>query len=146
MAQFPPHSRRRFLALIASLAPCRPALKAEEKHSIRGKLRQSGPPAIATGGKSVLLLGDEGTMKVLNDERIGGTDFEAVGRWLDQSGTPARFEIDGIHTRSLFVHQNGKRLMVTYWCDVCYIRTYSPGICWCCQKNTDLELLESVKD
>jgi hypothetical protein len=44
----------------------------------------------------------------------------------------------------MFVHQGGKRLFVTYWCDVCSIRTYTPGLCLCCRKETDLDLRESL--
>ena len=115
--------------------------------SIRGSLRLSaGRPALDVKGRAVALTGDDASMKVLEDERIRDADFEVHGRWIDQSPANPRFEIEKIHTRSMFVHQGGKRLMVTYWCDVCYIRTYSPGICWCCQKNTDLDLREAVND
>ena len=67
---------------------------------------------------------------------------EAIGHF----NAPDHFEIDRIHTRAMFVHKNGKRLMITYWCDVCYIRTYTPGNCVCCQKYTDLDLRESDDD
>jgi hypothetical protein len=70
---------------------------------------------------------------------VWGTDFEAIGHF----NSPDHFEIDPIHTRSMFVHKDGQRLMITYWCDVCYIRTYTPGTCVCCQKYTDLDLRES---
>jgi hypothetical protein len=30
--------------------------------------------------------------------------------------------------------------VITYWCDVCSIRTYTPGKCWCCQQETTLDL------
>ena len=42
----------------------------------------------------------------------------------------------------LLVHEDGKLKMITYWCDVCYIRAYAPGPCVCCQKDTDVELKE----
>lgn len=83
----------------------------------------------------VSLDGDEPTLKVLHDARLKGADVEVLGHYRD----PTHFDVDHIHTRSLFVYQGGKRKMVTYWCDVCYIRTYSPGKCWCCQKDTDLD-------
>jgi hypothetical protein len=35
--------------------------------------------------------------------------------------------------------------MVTYWCAVCAIRTFTPGICWCCREETELDLLEPDK-
>ena len=77
-------------------------------------------------------------MLVLKDPRLAGADFEALG----QSSGPSGFRIDPIHTRALYAYRNGARLMVTYWCDVCYIRTYSPGVCWCCQDQTRLDLID----
>ena len=110
--------------------------------SIRGKLTRSSDnsPALELANhKVVYLTGDEPTTGVLNDKRLLGTDFEAIGHY----NSPDHFEIDPIHERAMFVHKDGKRLMITYWCDVCFIRTYTPGACWCCQKYTDLDLRES---
>ena len=64
-----------------------------------------------------------------SDERLAGVDLEAHGH----PSAPGQFTIDKIHTRSLFAYQSGKKIMVTYWFDVCYLRTFSPGVCWCCQ-------------
>ncbi len=110
--------------------------------SVRGKLVKTPDKqnALDPGDhKLIYLKGDEATVGVLNDERLAGTDFEAVGHFE----SPGHFMIDPITSKALFVHKNGKRLMVTYWCDVCYIRTYTPGKCVCCQKWTDLDLRES---
>jgi len=125
-----------FAALLA--ASC---LAAVPGLSIRGKLTRSGDkPALELNDRKVVTLeGDQPTMGVLNDQRVLGTDFEVVGHF----NAPDRFEVDPIQTRAMFVHKDGKRLTITYWCDVCYIRTYTPGICVCCQKYTDLELRES---
>jgi hypothetical protein len=102
---------------------------------LRGKLKQDGGvPSIG----AVKLEGDEPTMKVLTDERLNGVDVEVMGR---PAGT-GRFAVNHTHTKPVFMYRDGKRLQVTYWCDVCYIRTYSPGKCWCCQKNTDLDPIE----
>lgn len=115
--------------------------------TIRGKLITGKKPLLASGGggaqaqQQIALSGDEPTMGVLNDERLRDFDLELIGA---RDGD--RFRIEPIHTRSMFVHKDGKRLFITYWCDVCYIRTYSPGICWCCQKETDLDLRESISD
>ena len=109
---------------------------------IRGKLATSKTnPELNTGdGRRIPLTGDAPTIGVLGDDRLQGVDFEAAG-------TPGeKFQIDPIHTKAMFVHKDGKKLMITYWCDVCYIRTYTPGICWCCQKETDLDLRESISD
>lgn len=113
--------------------------------SLRGKLVQAEgePPVLQLpDGKRVTLTGDEPTLGVLDDDRLANDDFEVLGRWLGEG----RFEVAPIHTRSMFVHQGAKRMMVTYWCDVCYIRTYTPGKCWCCQKYTDLDLRESLEE
>jgi len=101
--------------------------------------RDGSKPTLETNDHRLIgLSGDDDTMGVLNDKRLLNSDFEAVGHF----NSPAQFAIDGIYTRSMFVHKDGKRLMITYWCDVCYIRTYTPGTCVCCQKYTDLDLRE----
>lgn len=122
-------SRRAILLAGLSALP----LRANEA-IIRGKFQT---PGIVTTpkGKKVKLTGDEPTMLVLNDPRLNGLDFEAIGE-----NKPNGFVINPIHLRSLWVYKNDQRLMVTYWCDICYIRTYSPGQCWCCQEDTRFDL------
>jgi hypothetical protein len=135
--------RRALLAIIPGLAGSAALLQAAAgQTTIRGKLVTGPNPVLAIGTRQVKLSGDEPTMGVLKDDRLNGVDFEAIGTAKSQDD----LAIDKIHTRSMFVHKDGKRLMVTYWCDVCYIRTYTPGICWCCQKNTDLDLRDSISD
>jgi hypothetical protein len=132
---------RRFVIATLFLAMCATATTVPGI-SIRGKLTKSPDkqPALDPGDhKLISLAGDDATIGVLNDERLGGVDFEAIGHFE----SPGHFMIDPITSKALFVHKNGKRLMVTYWCDVCYIRTYTPGKCVCCQKWTDLDLRES---
>ena len=118
------------------------APKAGDAH-VRGKLVKGpgGKPALETAPhKLVSLEGDEPTMAVLRDERLAGADLEAVGKFT----RPDVFTVDPIYKRALFVHKDGKRLYITYWCDTCSIRTYSPGKCWCCQQETNLDLRESL--
>jgi len=135
-------SRRLFLLTTGLLRLAVSSLARVAGVSIRGKLTRSPDQKTVlevSPNKLVSFNGDQATQGVLNDQRIWGTDFEAVGHF----NSPDHFEIDPIHTRSMFVHKDGKRLMITYWCDVCYIRTYTPGTCVCCQKYTDLDLRES---
>jgi len=129
--------------LLAALGVSAVALRAADKsQTVRGKLQETDPPALQLpNGSRVILSGDESTLVVLHDERLKDADFEVQGKPKPPNG----FQIDGIHLRPLFAYKGGKRLMVTYWCDVCYIRTYVPGKCWCCQKYTDLDLRESVE-
>jgi hypothetical protein len=131
-------NRREILSMLVAV----PGLAGVPGLSLRGKLvRDSGgkPALQMAGGKLIGLEGDEPTTAVLNDQRLLGADFEVIGHYE----APERFEVDPIHLRSMFVHKDGKRLFITYWCDVCYIRTYSPGTCVCCQKYTDLDLRET---
>ena len=117
-----------------------PAVCQARKESVRGKLID-GPALQTKEGRVIRLEGDEPTLGVLKDSRIVGSDFEVAGSFT----TAEQFMIDPIHLRSMFVHKDGKKLMITYWCGVCYIRTYTPGICWCCQDETELDLIEREK-
>lgn len=115
----------------------------EEGVSVEGVLTtvSDGRPALRTSdGRLIYLDGDKPTLGVLHDARLQGTQFEAVGRFT----APDRFEVLPIYKRAMFVHRDGKRLMVTYWCDVCGIRSYTPGPCWCCQQETQLDLREKL--
>jgi hypothetical protein len=134
-------TRRTLFAPIVT-AVALPARARQERSSIartilRGRLdqREGQPTRLATPRGPVALSGDEPTVGVLNDPRLANADFEVSGLM-----TANGLEIDPIHTRSLFAYQDGRRLMVTYWCDICYIRTYTPGVCWCCQDWTRLDL------
>jgi hypothetical protein len=92
-----------------------------------------------SGGKTVYLEGDKDTVGVIKDARLAGSDFEAVGEFVE----PDRFRIGPIHEKSMWVYRHGKRHFITYWCSVCSIRSYTPGICWCCQEETELDLMEA---
>jgi len=133
--------RRGFLRLFAftpvALAPAVFA-SAETGTALRGKLTKvpGDLPALQTAeGKLVPLTGDADTVGVLGDARLAQADFEVIGK---QDGE--KFTINPIYTAALFAYKNGKRLRVTYWCDVCSIRTYTPGLCWCCREETALDL------
>jgi len=105
--------------------------------SVRGRLLAGPPPTLqTTGGRRIPVDGDEQVRGVLRDSRVIGSDFEVVGQ-LDANGV---FQAAPIHENPLFIHRGGKRLFVTYWCDVCAIRTRTPGVCWCCQEDTELDL------
>jgi hypothetical protein len=130
--------RRRLLPILA--LGCR--LQAQPaKVSVRGKLTAAGDgaPALDEPARGRLLLaGDPPTVGVLKDQRLAGSDFEALGAFRDDRV----FQIDPIHLRAMFVHRGGLRLFITYWCDICSIRFYTPGICWCCQQESALDLRE----
>jgi hypothetical protein len=117
---------------------------AQSSSSLRGKLIQQPDkdPVIEAGGRRVAIEADEDTWKVLRDERLAGADVELLGHANDAE----HFTVAGTHLHPVYVWRDRKRLYVTYWCDVCYIRTYVPGNCWCCQKYTVLDLREKLDD
>jgi hypothetical protein len=134
-------NRRRFLPIVLLAAPA--FAFEDEGVSVQGELTATpdGRAALRTAdGKLIYLEGDKATVGVLHDARLKGTQFEALGHLI----APDRFEILPIHKRAMFVHKDGKRLMVTYWCDVCGIRSYTPGPCWCCQQETELDLRDKL--
>lgn len=113
--------------------------------SVRGILvqRAGKAPALETPDHHIISLdGDDATKGVLNDKRLAGFDLEAKGHFT----APDQFLVDPIHTRAMFVHKDGHVKLITYWCDVCSIRTYTPGPCWCCQKETTVDLRDPDQD
>ena len=119
-----------------------PSFGKSPSEAIRGKLVQpaGGKPAIeTTDHHTIYLEGDDFTTAVLNDKRLAGMDLEVIGGFK----AAGLFVVDPIYKRALFVHKDGKRLMITYYCKVCAIRTYKPGKCSCCQQETELDLIES---
>jgi hypothetical protein len=114
------------------------AWAAESKPGVlRGRLITSETPAVETAdGRRVPVNGDDQVSGVLRDKRLSGSDFEVLGQ-LDANGV---FQAAPIHENPVFVHKGGQRLFVTYWCDICAIRTRTPGICWCCREETELDL------
>ena len=107
--------------------------------TLRGKLAiHPGHPATleTADHKTVRLEGDETVQKVLQDPRINGFAVQARGHFAGAD----RFVIDPSHTHSLLVRKDGKLKLITYWCDVCSIRAYTPGPCVCCRQETTLDL------
>ncbi len=113
--------------------------------TVRGKLmqKQGQPPAIETADRKLIPLeGDVPTQGVLKDKRLAGADLEVRGHYTSGNA----FMIDPMHTKAMFVYKDGKKSRITYWCDLCSIRTYTPGICMCCQQETELDLRDPDKE
>ena len=109
--------------------------------TVRGKLSiRDGQPAIleTDDHKKLTLDGDKDTLKVLADPRLNGFEAQAKGHLAG----PDRFVIDPPHTHPLLVRKDGHLKLVSYWCDVCTVRAYTPGPCVCCQKETALDLID----
>jgi hypothetical protein len=113
-------------------------LFAKEQPGVEGVLHV--PAKLETGAGSLRLEGDAQTTAVLNDKRLDGMRLRLSGEPVGLDG----FRVGPIHSRALRVVQGAKLLFVTYWCEVCSIRTYSPGPCMCCQEETALDLRDTV--
>ena len=114
---------------------------AANTETLNGKLvlNAGKPPGLATAGKQLIQLdGDDSTRKILGDQRLNGFEVQAKGHFT----APGKFLIDPIHTTALTVRKDGHLKMITYWCDVCNIRAYTPVPCVCCQKETTLDLID----
>jgi hypothetical protein len=127
--------RRFFLALLpAGLAA------GEGRATLRGRLQPGSPGRfLLPAGETLELDGDEPTRGVFTDARLKDADMDLTG----EHTAPGKFKVDPRHTKAMWVHKDGRRLQVSYYCDVCSIRTYAPGVCMCCQDETALDLKES---
>jgi len=133
-----------FLPLLASLpAWAGSSAKADGLVELHGKLTQvkgQAPVLTLKDGSTVRMAGDEPTAGVLNDQRLNGFPLEVLGHY----SAGGAFLVEPMHKSGLFVEKGGRKLYVTYWCDVCAIRTYTPGRCVCCQQETELDLRDKL--
>ncbi len=109
--------------------------------TVRGKLarRPGKPPALETQEGLITLEGEPETLAVLGDDRLSGADMEFRGHRLSRD----RFRIGPFfESKSMFVHRGGKMYTISYWCEICSIRTYTPGKCMCCQQETQITFQE----
>jgi len=129
----------RSLSVVAAVCLC---FAQSPTTTLRGKLVESGAgqPAIETAGRKLVALdGDPQTLAVLGDARLAAADLELLGQFK----TPTRFAVGPFYTsKSVFVHKDGKKYTISYWCPTCSIRSYTPGRCVCCQEETHLDLEE----
>ncbi len=110
-------------------------LRGAEADSVRGRV--AGDLKLKTAdGRIVGLSGDAESTAVVRDHRLAREEFELRGKFT----APDAFAIDPIHLRAIFVWRGGQKLVVTYWCDVCAIRAWTPGKCQCCQDDMALDL------
>ena len=116
--------------------------RAQDASAARGRV--VGDLRLKLGdGRVIGVSGDAESVAVLRDGRLARDEFELRGRFA----APDAFAIDPIHLKAIFVWRDGRRLVVTYWCDVCAIRAWTPGKCQCCQDEMALDLRDpSSKD
>lgn len=109
--------------------------------TLQGKLdlHAGKPPILATSDhKRIVLEADETESQVLGDTRVNGFDVQVTGHFTPEG----HFQLDAGHHHPILVHQNGHLKLISYWCDVCSIRAFTPGPCACCQKETTLDLID----
>jgi hypothetical protein len=129
----------RHCLLLFALAAAVSAANLPSATTLRGKLaiHVNGPATVETADhQTITLSADDTISQVLTDSRLNGFEVEARGHFT----APGKFQINPFHTVPLLVRHDGHLKMVTYWCDVCSIRAYTPGPCRCCQKETVLDL------
>src|ERR1044072_7612039 len=127
------------LFLVASFAAHAADLSKSTVLEGRLKVQQGKAPVVETKDhQSIILEGDETATKVLNDARLNGYEVQARGHMSGQY----RFVVDPSHNHSLLVRDKGKLKLVSYWYDICSIRSFTPGPCVCCQRETALDLLD----
>ncbi len=86
---------------------------------------------LASGGTVELEL-DEGLELTMRDPQLAERLWEVRGRH-EEGG---RFVVEKI-----FTVKEGELHRVTYYCEICHITTHEPGLCMCCQGDTDLREL-----
>lgn len=129
-------TRRAFTAA----ALCATASLRADDHlrTLKGTLTPDG--LRTSDGQIVKLDGDAPTLGVLHDKRVQGMELEITG----EPSPNGAIRILPIHKQGMFVLKGDRKLFVTYWCEVCSIRTYTPGVCLCCQDETQLDLREKL--
>ena len=128
------------VSLVAMVAPWSvPNCFAESIELLRGRVETvgDGDPQkdtpltfVTSDGKRVTVAGDRFSNGQLLDPRLAEREWELEGKFHPDG----HFEI-----LKLFTISQGKRNRVTYWCEICYIRSHEPGRCMCCQAETELQ-------
>ncbi len=124
---------RRFWPLAALVLAVVAPLSAE---SLRGRLVAPSDDApiqltLVEGGVVTLAL-DEGLEATMRDPQLVERSWEVRGERLEDG----RFAVEKI-----FTVKDGELHRVTYYCVICHITTHEPGLCMCCQGDTDLREL-----
>ena len=121
------------LLILAAVAAAATTTSNEAEVVVHGKIQQEEgkPPVVVTDDhKTYQVSGDEFLEAQMKDSRLNGRAVELRGH---ENG-PGKFAATHLYTV-----KDGKRYDVTYWCDVCSIRTHMPGRCMCCQGPTELQ-------
>lgn len=104
--------------------------------TLRGRLDApaDGSPLrlVTVDGDVIELAADEGLEATMRDPQLADRDWEIRGESTDGG----QFAVTKI-----FTVKDGVLHRVTYYCLICHITTHEPGLCMCCQGDTDLREL-----
>lgn len=119
--------------LSAGLASAEPKSEASPKQTLRARLIAPVEDPIRVrdeqGNEHVLELDVDG-VHTLHDPKLVDRLWDFEGR-----RTPdGRFEVF-----KMFTIKDGVRYKVTYYCEVCHIVSFRPGLCMCCQDEVALQ-------
>jgi len=128
---------RRFILLSAllsaHLAGAEPKGGASPKRTLRARLIAPVEDPVRVrdeqGDEYVLELDVDGT-HTLHDPILVDRMWEFEGRRTPEG----RFEVS-----KMFTIKDGVRHKVTYYCEVCHIVSFRPGLCMCCQDDVALQ-------
>lgn len=127
-----PGFRRLAIAVLALMIP----VSVMASTTLRGRLdapAEASPLRLVTvDGEVVELAADEGLEATMRDPQLAERDWEIRGEFTDDG----RFAVTKI-----FTVKDGVLHRVTYYCLICHITTHEPGLCMCCQGDTDLREL-----
>lgn len=123
----------KFLLALFLAAAVLPGAENDERVVVRGTLHAvEGEPLVLTadsGEKLELIVDEADPFHTFHDPELAGRTWELEGFRRDGG----RFEV-----RRLFTIKDGKRYKVTYYCEICHITSYRPGMCMCCQEDVEL--------
>ena len=121
------------MRLLAALLAVPLLSVAAERATVRGSIEavEDGP---------VYLVAESGKKLELDIE-----EADAYHTFHDPELADRTWELEGFHkpgdhfeVRKLFTVKDGKRFHVTYYCEICHITSYRPGMCMCCQEDVEL--------
>lgn len=131
--------RRRDAITILATGLSAAALRAADRTAVRGAIEtpEDGPVYLITesGKKLELEIEEADAFHTFHDPELADRTWELEGFHKDGD----KFEV-----LRLFTIKDGKRFHVTYYCEICHIVSYRPGMCMCCQE--DVELREVAED
>ena len=117
------------------------AADASERVTVRGTITavEDEPIVLTTdsGAALELIVEEADTFHTFHDPELADRTWELEGFHRGDN----QFEV-----RALFTIKDGERFKVTYYCEICHITSYRPGMCMCCQEDVELREVPVTED